>query len=141
MDAQKLAQLSADHMLASDQASHSLGMELISTGPGKASISMIIRADMVNGHDIAHGGMLFSLADTAFACACNSYNIVNVAQSCSINFTRPAKLGDMLLAKATEITRGRRSGVYDVTVENGAGKLVAVFRGQCASLDKPLVEL
>jgi acyl-CoA thioesterase len=141
MDAEQLAKLSAKKLLLKDAASRSMGMELKSVSPGNALVSMAVRGDMVNGHDIAHGGVVFTLADSAFACACNSYNIANVAQSCSINFIRPALLGDILLASATEVSRGRRSGVYDVRVENGAGKLVAAFRGQCASLDKVLVEI
>lgn len=141
MNTQELARLSAEHMLAHDEASRAMGMTLQSIESGSAVVSMSIRADMVNGHNIAHGGVVFTLADTAFACACNSHNIVNVAQSCSINFIRPALLGDVLRATATEITRGRRSGVYDVKVENEAGKVVAMFRGQCANLNKPLVEI
>jgi len=141
VDAAQLAQFAVQKMLSGDEASRSLGMELKTVGAGTAIVSMKVRKDMVNGHDIAHGGIVFTLADTAFACACNSHNVVNVAQSCSINFTRPALLGDVLTATAVEVTRGRRSGVYDVRVENGDGKLVALFRGQCASLDKPLVEI
>jgi len=131
---------SMNTMLSSDEASRSLGMELVDGGPGFAEVKMTVRKDMVNGHDIAHGGMVFALADTAFACACNSHNIVNVAASCQINFTRPALLGDMLTAKATELNRGKRSSIYDVRVENGDGKPVALFRGQSMSLDKPLFE-
>ncbi len=141
MDTKQLAQLAVQKMLSADEASRSLGMELLAVGAGTAGVSMKVRKDMVNGHNIAHGGIVFTLADTAFACACNSHNIVNVAQSCTVNFTRPAVLGDVLTANAVEVTRGRRSGVYDVRVENGDGKLVALFRGQCASLDKPLVEI
>jgi len=141
VDTTKLAQLAIEKMLSEDKASRTLGMELLSVSAGTATVSMTVRKDMVNGHNIAHGGIIFTLADTAFACACNSYNVVNVAQSCQINFTRPAVLGDILSARAVEISRGRRSGVYDVRVENGDGKLVALFRGQCASLDKPLVEI
>jgi len=141
VDAPQLAQLAIEKMLTEDEASRALGMELLNVSAGAAIVSMKIRKDMVNGHNIAHGGIVFALADTAFACACNSYNIVNVAQSCQINFTRPALLGDVLNAHAVEISRGRRSGVYDVRVENGDGKLVVLFRGQCASLDKPVVEI
>jgi len=141
MDAQQLAKLSVDKLISGDTASRNLGMELQSASPGGAVVSMTVRDDMVNGHKTAHGGIVFTLADTAFACACNSHNVTNVAQSCSINFTRPALLGDVLLATATEVTRGRRSGVYDVRVENGDGKLVAIFRGQSANLNTPLVEI
>ncbi len=140
MEKAHLAKLAVEKMLSGDKASSSLGMILQNVGPGTATLSMLVRPDMVNGHNIVHGGMVFSLADTAFACACNSHNVVNVAQSCQINFTRPALLGDVLSAKAVEVTRGRRSGVYDVRVENQDGKLVALFRGQCASLAEKIVE-
>ncbi|HHI88617.1 MAG TPA: hydroxyphenylacetyl-CoA thioesterase PaaI [Hellea balneolensis] len=138
--ARNLARRAAETMLASDAASRGLGMLLEEIGSGWARVSMSVRKDMVNGHDIAHGGMVFALADTAFACACNSYNIVNVAQSCQINFLRPALLGDVLMAEAREISRGRRSGLYDVDVKNQNGQLIASFRGQSAALDKTLVE-
>ena len=140
MEKTQLAKLAIEKMLSADKASAALGMELQNVGASTATLSMLVRRDMVNGHNIAHGGMVFSLADTAFACACNSHNVVNVAQSCHINFTRPALLGDVLTAKAVEVTRGRRSGVYDVRVENQDGKLVALFRGQCANLNENIVE-
>ena len=141
VDKTELAHLAVTKMLSSDAASRSLGMVLQSVSPGTATLTMAIRKDMVNGHNIVHGGMVFSLADTAFACACKSHNSVNVAQTCTINFARPALLGDVLSATALEITRGRRSGVYDVRVENQDGKLVALFRGLCANLNKPVVEI
>lgn len=135
-----LAKRAIDKMLSTDEATRTLGMQLEEVGPGVAQVSMRIRPDMVNGHNTTHGGLVFALADTAFACACNSHNVVNVAQSCQINFLRPALLGDVLVATATELARGRRSGLYNVDVYNQDGKLVASFRGQCASLGKPLVE-
>ncbi len=138
MDGQQTAQKAVEIMLSTDKASAALGMRLEHVEPGHAQVSMVVTESMVNGHDIAHGGMIFSLADTAFACACNSYNIVNVAASCQINFMRPALLGDTLLAKAEELNRGKRSGVYDIKVSNSAGKLVAVFRGNSVSLNKPI---
>ncbi|HFB54711.1 MAG TPA: hydroxyphenylacetyl-CoA thioesterase PaaI [Hellea balneolensis] len=138
MDTMLIAAKAVQTMLDEDQASKAMGMELQTIQPGYAEVSMNIREDMVNGHNTAHGGIVFSLADTAFACACNSHNVVNVAASCQINFMRPALLGDVLLAKATELSLGRRSGVYDVHVTNQAGKLVAVFRGHAMSLDKPV---
>jgi len=140
MQANLIAKKAVKRMLSDDNASAALGIHLQSVGPGNAAVSMKVREDMVNGHDIVHGGIVFALADTAFACACNSHNVVNVAASCQINFLRPALLGDTLLARASEISRGKRSGVYDVKVENGAGKLVAVFRGQCMSLGKPVFQ-
>ncbi len=137
----ELAHLAVTKMLSGDEASRRLGMKLQSVSPGGATLTMSIGKEMVNGHNIVHGGIVFSLADTAFACACNSHNIVNVAQTCTINCTRPALLGDVLSATAVEVTRGRRSGVYDVRVENADGKLVALFRGLCANLNKPVVEI
>ncbi len=139
MDKQKLAETAIKHMLAGDMASADLGMELLSISPGLADVKMKIRKNMVNGHNIAHGGIIFALADTAFACACNSHNIVSVAQSCQINFLRPALLGDELVAKAKEIARGKTYGLYNVDVFNQNKKLVASFRGQCASLSRPVV--
>ncbi len=140
MDKDVLAKTAANEMLSTDAASKMLGMVLQGVNPGAAKVSMKIRADMVNGHEIAHGGIVFSLADTAFACACNSHNIVNVAANCSINFVRPALLGDTLIASAQEQSLGRRSGVYDVRVEKDNGKLVALFRGYSMSLDKAVVK-
>jgi acyl-CoA thioesterase len=120
-------------MFADDLASQTLGMELLEAGEGNASVRMRITAAMVNGHDIAHGGYLFLLADTAFACACNSHGPVTVASGAEINFIAPAMLGDELLAVATERTRYGRNGIYDVTVYRGAsagGIVIAEFRGR-----------
>lgn len=133
-----IARTAVETMLSSDKASASLDMVLESVGPGHASVSMVIGPNMVNGHDIAHGGIVFTLADTAFACACNSHNIINVAANCQINFLRPALRDDRLVATATEVNVGRRSGVYDVNIKNQDGKLLAVFRGNSMSLGKPL---
>ena len=138
MQANDIAKKAVDIMLSTDRASATLGIALKSVASGRAELSMTIQSNMVNGHNIAHGGIIFSLADTAFACACNSYNIVNVAASCHINFVRPSLLGDKLTAIATEQSRGARTGVYDVKVLNSSGKLIAVFRGQSMSLDKPI---
>ncbi len=134
------ARKAVETMLNADKASAAMGMELIAVTSGHASVSMKVRSDMVNGHDIAHGGILFMLADTAFACACNSHNIVNVAASCQINFMRPALCGDHLTATAKEVNLGRRSGVYDVSIHNQHEKLLAVFRGNSVSLNKPVFD-
>jgi acyl-CoA thioesterase len=120
-------------MFADDLASQTLGMELLEAGEGNASVRMRITAAMVNGHDIAHGGYLFLLADTAFACACNSHGPVTVASGAEINFIAPAMLGDELLAVATERTTYGRNGIYDVTVYRGVsagGMVIAEFRGR-----------
>lgn len=116
-------------MMAGDAASRALGIELVEAGDGRAIARMTVRADMVNGHAIAHGGLIFTLADTAFACACNSYGPVTVAAGAEIVFVAPARLGDELVAEATVRTRFGRSGVYDVTVRRG-GDVVAEFRGR-----------
>ncbi len=116
-------------MWADDRASRALGMTLDAVGPGSATLSMTLRDDMVNGHAIGHGGLTFTLADSAFAFACNSYNRVTVAAGAEIRFRRPTRLGDMLVATATERERDGRDGVYDVVVTVGDA-VVAVFVGR-----------
>jgi acyl-CoA thioesterase len=124
---------SAETMMARDAASRGLGIELVEQGEGRAVTRMTIRADMVNGHAIAHGGLIFTLADTAFACACNSYGPVTVAAGADIVFVAPAREGDVLLAEALVRARFGRSGVYDVTVRRGAD-VIAEFRGRSHQL-------
>jgi acyl-CoA thioesterase len=116
-------------MMAADEASRALGIEVIDAGPGRATARMTVRPDMVNGHAIAHGGLVFTLADTAFACACNSHGPVTVAAGAEIVFVAPARLGDVLTAEAIERTVFGRSGIYDVTVRRG-DEIVAEFRGR-----------
>lgn len=116
-------------MLAADAASRMLGIELAGYGPGWARARMTVRDDMVNGHGICHGGLIFSLADTAFACACNSWGPVTVAAGGDIVFIAPARNGDVLTAEARVRSRYGRNGIYDVTVTHGA-RLVAEFRGR-----------
>ncbi len=123
-------------MMAADRASESLGIDLVEYGEGTARTRMTVRPDMVNGHDIAHGGLVFTLADTAFACACNSWGPVTVAAGGDISFLRPARLGDVLEATATARTRFGRQGVYDVTVRRG-DEVVAEFRGRSTELRRP----
>jgi acyl-CoA thioesterase len=120
-------------MFAADVASRGLGMTLLSAGDGTATVAMQIGADMVNGHGIAHGGYVFMLADTAFACACNSYGPVTVAAGADITFVSPVRAGDLLTASARERVRFGRSGVYDVTVTRG-DQVVAEFRGRSRTL-------
>lgn len=129
-DPQQLAELAAKTMYEQDAASQGLGIRLESVGPGKAVMSMTVRADMLNGHKTCHGGFLFSLADSAFAFACNSRNQVTVASGCSIDFLAPAFKGDVLTARASEYSLAGRTGVYDVEVVNQQGARVAVFRGR-----------
>ena len=128
---------SARVMLSGDAASAALGMELVDVALGRAQVTMTIRADMVNGHDIAHGGLVASLADTAFAVACNTYGEVTVAAGFTVDFVEPAHLGDVLVADAVEVVRRGRSGVYDVTVTRG-DVVVATFRGRCRSLGRAI---
>jgi acyl-CoA thioesterase len=116
-------------MWADDRASQELGMELVEVGPGRAELTMTVRKDMVNGHGIGHGGLTFTLADSAFAFACNSYNRRTVAASAEIRFRRPTRLGDVLTAVATERSRGGRDGVYDIIVATPA-EIVAEFVGR-----------
>jgi phenylacetic acid degradation protein PaaD len=146
LDPQTVADRSAATMWAGDAASQALGMVLDEVRPGYARISMRVRADMVNGHSICHGGLVFALADSAFAFACNSYNRVAVAQACDIVFVAPARLGDVLVAEAVERSRFGRNGIYDVTVTAGAdggsggGGLVAEFRGRSRQIAGTLAE-
>ena len=119
MTPEQVARRAADTMWASDAASRGLGMELREVVPGRATVAMTVREDMVNGHAIGHGGFTFTLADSAFAFACNSYNRSTVAAACEIRFLKPTRLGDVLVADAVEREREGRDGVYDVTVRCG----------------------
>lgn len=119
----------ADFMLQHDRASKHLGIKIESVDEGVAVLSMTVRDDMLNGLDILHGGFTFSLADSAFAFACNSRNRKTVALNCTINFVAAAKVGDALTATAREVSLSGRTGVYDVSVKNQKGELVAEFRG------------
>ena len=127
---QELAELAANAMYQADQASQGLGMDLVSVAPGLAVMTMTIRADMLNGHKTCHGGVVFSLADSAFAFACNSRNHATVASGCTIDFLAPASEGDVLTATAQEYSLAGRTGVYDVDVKNQKGEKVAIFRGR-----------
>ena len=129
-DPQALAELTAQTMYANDPASQALGAHIVSVAPGQASMSMSVRADMLNGHKTCHGGFIFALADSTFAFACNSRNAVTVAAGCSIDYLAPAFEGDLLTAHAAEYSLSGRTGVYDVDVTNQDGKRIAVFRGR-----------
>jgi acyl-CoA thioesterase len=120
-------------MFAADQASRGLGMELLHVGRGTAIVQMRVALQMLNGHSIGHGGYVFMLADTAFACACNSDGPVTVASGAEINFIKAVHEGDILVATATERTRYGRSGIYDVTVRRGE-EIVAEFRGHSRTI-------
>lgn len=124
-------------MWAADAASAALGMELVEVDPGSARVSMVVRPDMVNGHDLCHGGIIASLADSAFALACNSHGPVTVAAGFSIDFLAPGRLGQTLYADASEVSLRGRSGIYDVTVRADdpvAGEVIAEFRGRSRTL-------
>lgn len=123
------ARRAAAVMWAADRATRELGMELVEIAPGQATLSMPVIDTMINGYGTAHGGYIFTLADSAFAFACNSDGETAVAAHCTISFLRPARLGDTLAAEAREVTRFGRSGIYDVTVRAN-GEIIAVFRGQ-----------
>jgi len=129
-DADALAKRVAGVMFARDRASQALGMTIGSVRAGHAELKMTVRADMLNGHSTCHGGLIFTLADSAFAFACNSYNLTTVASGCSIEFLAPAREGDMLTAVAQERSAIGRTGVYDIDVRNQDGVLIAVFRGK-----------
>jgi acyl-CoA thioesterase len=126
----ELALAASKAMWNRDNATHALGMELVSVAPGLAVLRMKVRSDMVNGHHICHGGLIFTLADSAFAYACNSYNLNTVASGCSIDFLAPGREGDVLEASAVERSSAGRSGVYDVEVKVVGGSTVALFRGR-----------
>ena len=127
----------AREMWAADAASAGLGMELVDVGPGTAHVSMGVRADMVNGHDLCHGGLIATLADSTFALACNSHGPVTVAAGFAIDLLAPARLGQVLHAQAREVSLRGRSGLYDVTVradDPTAGEVIAEFRGRSRTL-------
>lgn len=132
--AQALADAAADAMWSRDAVAHAMAMERVEVTPGQAKLRMRVRSDMVNGHHICHGGLIFTLADTAFAYACNSYNLNTVASACHIDFLAPGREGDLLEAVAVERSAGGRSGVYDVTVSVVGGKAIALFRGKSARI-------
>jgi acyl-CoA thioesterase len=129
-EAQALAERVARAMLDRDPASQKLGMHIAKVSPGHAEVSMTVRPDMLNGHAICHGGFIFTLADSAFAYACNSYNLSTVASGCAIDFVAPAREGDVLTARAAERSAAGRTGVYDIDVVNQRGETVALFRGK-----------
>jgi len=140
-DADVIARAAADAMWAGDRATQAMGMTLDTVTAGRAQISMTVREDMVNGHGICHGGFIFALADSAFAFACNSRNLVTVAAGARIDFLRPAKLGDRLTGVSEVVHQGKRSGIYDSVVTNQDGEVIAQFRGNSATIGGPLTEI
>ena len=139
-EARALAERVAAAMYERDTASKALGIRIAAVAPGHAELSMPVRADMLNGHAICHGGFIFTLADSAFAFACNSYNFNTVASGCGIDFVAPAREGDVLTARAHERALTGRTGVYDVEVANQRGETVALFRGKSYRIKGHLIE-
>lgn len=139
-DAQRLAERAAHGLFERDRASQGLGMRLLEVRPGRARVAMTVRADMLNGHQVCHGGLVFALADSAFAFACNSYNDSTVAAAAAIDFLAAAREGDELSAEAVELWRTRRNGIYEITVVNQRGERVALFRGRSYRIDGQVVK-
>lgn len=138
---QAVAEAMRDAMWQGDRASKSLGMRVLAIGPGSATLAMAVREDMLNGHDICHGGLVATLADSAFAYACNSYNELTVASGFSIDLLLASRLGDTLTATCREVSRSGRTGLYDAEVLNQRGERVAMFRGRSyTARGKPAVK-
>jgi len=136
---ERLARAAADAMWAQDEASRALGMTLAEIAPGRATLTMMVTDKMVNGHGLCHGGYIFTLADSAFAFACNTHNQRTVAQNCNITYVAPGRLGDLLTARCREVSRSGRSGIYDVTVTREGGEVIAEFRGLSRTVKGTLV--
>ena len=139
-DRQRTAERAVEALWRGDAASRGLGMIIESCAPGRATVTMPIRSDMVNGHRICHGGLIFALADSAFAFACNSHGDNTVAAGASIDFLAPGREGDILRAVATERWRAGRSGLYEIEVRNQRGELVALFRGRSHQVAGRLID-
>ena len=140
MDKDALARAAAEIMWRDDNASKGLGMRIDEVRPGYARLSMSVTPNMVNGHNLCHGGLIFTLADSTFAFACNSHNQRAVAAGASIEFLAPAFLGDVLTAEGAEQVLKGRTGVYDMKVTNQKNELIALFRGKSATIKGFLVE-
>ena len=140
MKAEELAQACAETVYTNDVASQSMGITIHEIKSGYACMKMKVRTDMLNGHGICHGGFLFLLADSAFSYACNSYNKVTLAQNCDIDFLKPGKQNDELTAIAEERKRGRKTGLYDVTVSRSDGEILAQFRGRSFEIGGSVLE-
>lgn len=138
---QQVAEATRDQMWKGDRASQGLGMAVTAISQGAATLTMTVRPDMLNGHEICHGGFITTLADSAFAFACNAYNELTVASGFDVNLVSSARLGDVLTAQAVEVSKSGRTGVYDITVRNQHGQAIAHFRGRSYTLKgKPLIE-
>ena len=131
---QQIADYVRDGMLKNDAATKGLGMNVLEIGPGRATLTMTVRADMLNGHAICHGGFISTLADSAFAFACNSYDELTVASGFAIDFLAPARKDDLLTARCIEVSKAGRTGVYDTDVLNQREERIAIFRGRSYTL-------
>ena len=139
-NAQRTAERVRDGMLANDRVSRGMGMQVTQIAPGRAAMTMTVRDDMLNGYDICHGGLIATLADSAFAFACNSYDELTVASGFTVDLLAPGRAGDVLTARCHEVSKAGRTGVYDTEVTNQRGERVAVFRGRSHTLKgKPAV--
>ena len=140
MDKNAFARKVVSHMMERDLFSKWLGIEIIEIKEGYSKIKMIIRNEMVNGFGIVHGGVTFSMADSAFAFACNNRNNLSVALDTSINFTKPVQVDDILIAETKEIHNGKSTGLYQITITNQHNHIVALFKGTCFRTNKKLIE-
>jgi acyl-CoA thioesterase len=138
-DKDQLANEVVNHMMEHDLFSQWLGIDLITVSEGYSKIKMTVRKEMINGFGIVHGGIAFSLADSAFAFACNSRNQLSVALDTSINFTKPVHVNDQLIAEAKELHNGKSTGIYHITVTNQNDHVVALFKGTCFRTSKKLM--
>lgn len=139
-DKDQLAKDVVTHMLKQDGFSQWLGISIVEVRTGYSKIKMQVRPEMINGFGIVHGGIAFSLADSAFAFACNSRNNLSVALDTAINFTKPVHVGDELTAEAKEIHNGRSTGLYHISITNQKDHVVAFFKGTCFRTGKPLID-
>ena len=135
----KLAGEVVAHMMQNDLFSQWLGIEVLAIKEGYSKIKMTVRKEMINGFGIVHGGIAFSLADSAFAFACNNRNILSVALDTAINFIKPVHIDDVLTAEAKELHNGKSTGLYHITISNQKQHVVAVFKGTCFRTDKKLI--
>lgn len=138
-DKDKLSREVVDHMMENDLFSQWLGIEVLEIREGYSRIRMTVRKEMINGFGIVHGGIAFSLADSAFAFACNNRNVLSVALDTSINFLKPVHVGDLLTAEANEIHNGKSTGLYHIRISNHHDHEVAIFKGLCYRTNKSLV--
>lgn len=136
---QQLAEQVIGKMMQDDLFSTWLGITVLEVRPGYSKIQMKVRKEMINGFGIVHGGIAFSLGDSAFAFACNNRNVLSVALDTSINFIKPVQVGDVLIAEAKELHNGRSTGLYHITITNQKEHVVALFKGTCFRTNKHLI--